>query len=55
MTVATEREGRWMSVPNAARHYDIGTETIRRWARDGRIDARKIGKQSRGTWLIWAD
>jgi excisionase family DNA binding protein len=37
----------WVPVPEAARELGVSTATIRRWARDGRIEARGAGKARR--------
>ncbi|MHB8451174.1 MAG: helix-turn-helix domain-containing protein [Mycobacteriales bacterium] len=34
-----------MTVPEAARLADRDPETIRRWIRSGKLDARKVGTQ----------
>ena len=40
-------EGRWLSVPEIAKHLGISTVTIYRWLEDGRIPASRVGKQWR--------
>lgn len=35
----------WVSINEAARHYDVTTATIRNWIRSGKIEARGVGKQ----------
>lgn len=37
----------WVSVLEAAEHYRVDASTIRRWVRDGRIEARDSGKARR--------
>lgn len=33
----------WGSVPEAAVHYDVSTDTIRRWIKSGDLEARRLG------------
>lgn len=41
--IAEERPTDALSVMEAAVKYDVNPETVRRWAREGRIAAKKFG------------
>ena len=38
----------WEPVPDAAERYQVHPRTVRRWAEDGKIPAKKVGAR----WLI---
>lgn len=40
-----------LSVKEAAEHYGKTEQTIRRWCRQGRLDADQIGRE----WLIYVE
>lgn len=42
-----DMDARWLRVADLAAHYEVGTETVRRWAREGRIPAVRIGREIR--------
>ena len=43
--MGTPEETVFITTEQAARRYNVHVETIRRWARAGKIPARKIGRK----------
>ena len=51
--VATDVEGSaWLSVPDAAAHYNVTERTIRRWIKAGRVVATEIDTLHGPAWRV---
>ena len=40
-----------LTVQQTAEHYGVTEQTVRRWCREGRLDAEQIGRK----WLIYME
>lgn len=41
----TDKDNVFITTAQAAQRYKLSVETVRRWAREGKIPARKIGRK----------
>lgn len=47
LNMAIDMEATWLRVGELAEHYQVGPEAIRRWVRDGKLRAVRIGREWR--------
>ena len=46
VTRETERESRWLTVGEVARHLRVSRDTVERWIRNGNLRAVNVGTRS---------
>ena len=44
-TTETSGRPRWGTAAEAAAEWHVNSDTVRRWAREGRVPARRIGRK----------